>query len=157
MLSLGWSTCAHEQETRANTIDDFIQQHAGIGNSSTLAWRVLPQLREAFPNLRYLWVSRNFSDVAKSCANAGHPEFGYMTADRAWLEAKRIGAMEQKVVNVERLDMEKCEEIWDHLIPDEPFPLLKVRNLLRMNVQLTRPEFDQVTTQPIPWLMEAIA
>lgn len=155
MLSLGDTWCHHEMETRCDSFEGFRKSVFGYGNSSTAAWRLLPHLRESFPKLRYLWVGRKLSRIAHSCASAGHPEFDLLAADRAWCEARNLGAMDQKVIDVEELTIDGCQDIWEHLIPDDAFPKLKVENLLRMNVQLTGSEFNRVTTQPIPWLMEA--
>lgn len=157
MLSLGDRVCHHEAEVGCEDFESFRRKVFADGNSSTLAWKILPQILEAFPNLRYCWLGRNPRKIAQSCRASGHPEFTETLAEEMWSEAHSLGAVTDKFFEVENLNLDLCRNVWNHLIPDQVFPQVKVENLLRMNVQLTKPEFTQVTSKPIPWMMEAIA
>lgn len=157
MLSLGSRICYHEIESECESFADFTKTIRDDGNSSTAAWRLLPQLKIRFPKMRYIWVHRKANKLSESCAKAGFPQFDQYRIEGLWHEAFALGAMNQKTVKIEEVTMQSCLDIWDHLIPNETFPYRKVQNLIRMNIQLTDVEFGRITTTPIPWLMEATA
>ena len=157
LLSLGSRTCFHEVETTCNSFDEFFNKIEGQGNSSTVAWTLLPQLIQRWPNLRFVWLQKDPSSCEHSLQNLGVYNMSRLDLESASLAAERAGAKNQIVVDANSLDIGTAETVWRHLIPDEPFPIIKAKNLLRMNVRLLDTEFEDVSTRQIPWLMEALA
>lgn len=154
-MSYGQWPCHHELEAKCDSLAQFMEVIGGDGNSSTALWRFLPELLERWPNLRYAWLDRASQNIARSCKRKGHAWYDAILCERTRSEAQELGALDQIVLDVEELNHETCLRLWGHLRPKEHFPM-KAMNLLRMNVQLTHAEFTNVTTTPVPWLMEAM-
>ncbi len=157
LLSLGSHTCFHEAETACKSFDEFCDRVKDRGNASTAAWVLLPELLQRWPNMRFVWLQRDLESCTKSLHGLGLDHITEEELQGASLAAERAGAKNQIVVDVTSLDLSTARKVWDHLIRDETFPVIKVKNLLRMNVQLMEAEFKIVSTQEIPWLMEAFA
>jgi len=154
-LSMGSKLCHHEIETTCDDLPEFVGRVANTGNCSTLAWKVLPDLKHYFPSMRYAWLDADPERIAASSKALGHPMLTREMLSDFRAEAELLGALDQLVVDVEDLTFEKVGRVWSHLIVGSPFPESKIRNLLRMNVQLTDREFHRVASHPVPWLMEA--
>ncbi len=156
LLSLGSRVCYHEIETQCATIEEFYEKIEGNGNASTVVWKMLPELLERFPNMRYVWLRKDLEECNQSLLNLGL-KFDFYSLQTIASEAEQLGAMSQLVADVDVLHMAVARSVWEHLLPDEKFPMEKVKNLLRMNVRLTDWEFKDVSTRPVRWLMEVIA
>ncbi len=156
-MNLGLRTCHHELELKFESLSGFLDGIEGKGNSSTLAWRVLPKILDRYPLMRFVWLHRDAENVSESTRQVGFPWFTDEYAENLISEAESAGAKKQLVVDVEELTIEVLEEVWTHLAPHEKFPAEKAECFLRMNIQLSEPEFQRVTTNQIPKFMEAFA
>lgn len=154
-LNQGKVACFHELEASCDSFEEFIDALGNNGNASTALWRFLPQIREIYPDARFVWLKRESREIGRSCARAGHKWYDRDEADRILAEAKNIGALDQLVIDTEEIQHTDCIRVWNHLRNGEPVPA-QAWNLLRMNVQLTKEAFHTVTTTPVPWMLEAM-
>jgi len=151
LLTHGHSYCHHEAIVRcnpANVLHDLKEvlsnahpHYKFTGDSDSGLPLLWPQLKEAFPSARYVFIERPFRDALKShikafpCLDPVNVEDAFCQIDNA-LEVMRLTVDKFITVQYDQLDDPHiCKYIWDFCAPGERFDFERSEMLqgLRVN------------------------